>query len=106
MDSSGRQSFFDEPHQILVRAQTLNAEDLLDPLKDTRMFESWGVDRGRLCHRASSCGTLPMILWHLAKKQSKFPQSIGYPGPYIHGEHITVASEELRASEAEESAGS
>src|SRR6266540_2027886 len=81
MDSSGRQSFFDEPHQILVRAQTLNAEDLLDPLKDTRMFESWGVDRGRLCHRASSCGTLPMILWHLAKNNQNSRNPSGTLAP-------------------------
>jgi hypothetical protein len=58
VDSSGRQSLLDELHQILVGTQTRNAEDLLNPLEDIRVFESGGVDPGRLCHRVSLLGTV------------------------------------------------
>jgi hypothetical protein len=37
VDSSGRQSLLHECHQIQVRAQTLDAEDLLNSFEDTRV---------------------------------------------------------------------
>lgn len=52
VDRSGRQSPLDELHQILVRTQTLDAENLLNPFEKARVFESGGVDRGGLAgHR-------------------------------------------------------
>jgi hypothetical protein len=58
VDSSGRQSLLHEFHQILVRPQTLDAEDLLNPFEDIRVFERRGVDRSRFCHRASLLGII------------------------------------------------
>ncbi|MEX2661961.1 MAG: hypothetical protein WD227_08525, partial [Vicinamibacterales bacterium] len=76
IDRSGRQSRFDELHQVLVRTQALDAEDRLNPLEHIRELESRGINCGRFRHGASTDGIIAhnfMASCHGPSKHRPFP---------------------------------